>query len=528
MGLTVGQILKMPEFSGTTLIAGESGLAKSVRSVNIMEAPELVYWLQGGELLLSSCYEFRHSAEDFDLFLGTIHAAGVAALGFKNRFVREIPPEARDFADHLGLPILGLPINLLYSDIIRFVIMKTDEVENVRLSDSAMRAFSGALMDGGGVPDLLRCLESFLGCGVCFVSDTMGKKFCSSVKPFSDECLAEDEGALLKKYPHERVALSQFSHGYFVFEGDIRESGVWSVIMEHAKTGLHLALQKEIAAMEIEARCHDDFVRDLLVGNIVRQEEIASKSSSLRWDLPRKPRVVVFDIDGYKKDDATPRASNGHSAVKAKGIKEQIRSICKNEMNFAFQNLPSLAMKELIVFIVNAGKGHNFNKKLSRCCRDIQEKVRLCTGHTISIGVGNEKNDFAELNESYSEACRAIETMRNSTGCGGFHVWDEMGVLTVLAPVAGSADARRFFTTRVGKLLEDENLLRTLQALIDQDWNFKAAALDLKVHYNTIHYRYERICKITRQDLSAWEKRMEMTVALKLLGLNPSWRRAPT
>jgi purine catabolism regulator len=62
---------------------------------------------------------------------------------------------------------------------------------------------------------------------------------------------------------------------------------------------------------------------------------------------------------------------------------------------------------------------------------------------------------------------------------------------------------------------------------VDQDWNFKAAARDLKIHYNTIHYRYERICELTGVDLSVWEKRLEVTVALKLLSLNPNWHHEP-
>jgi purine catabolism regulator len=523
MSLTVEQILKLPELPGITLIAGESGLAKNVRGVNVMESPDLVHWLKGGEFLLSSGYEFRESVSGFEDFVRAIHNAGVAALGFKYRYVREIPPMAKDFANRIGLPILGLPIGLLYSDIIRIVIMNTDEVENVRLSEAAIRSFSEVLKGGDGAPELLQCLESFLGCGVCFISDTMKKCFCSSGKPFADECLAEDEQTLLKKYPHEHVVLSQFIHGYFVFESDLWDNGMGHVILEHAKTAMHLALQKEIVVVEIEARYHNDFVRDLLMGNIRHHEEIINRSRAFGWDLTKKLRVVIFDIDDYKKNAPGSRMPDGYAVVKAKGLKEQIYSICKNEMNFVFQNLPCLTMKELIVFIVNAGRCHNFSAKLSRCCKDIQEKVRMCTGHTLSVGVGNEKNDFGELSESYDEARRAIEVMRNSMGGGGFHVWDEMGILTVLAPIAGSPEARKFFVSRLGKLLQDETFLHTLQILIEQDWNFKAAARYLKIHYNTIHYRYERICELTGLDLSVWEKRLEVSVALKLLCFNPNW-----
>jgi purine catabolism regulator len=190
-------------------------------------------------------------------------------------------------------------------------------------------------------------------------------------------------------------------------------------------------------------------------------------------------------------------------------------------MRFVFQNLPYLTMSDFIAFIVNTDKCRNFRTKLDQCRQTVQEKTSACTGFTISVGVGNEKHDFFNLSESYDEARRAIEMMRPSTGDGGFHLWDEMGVLTVLASVSGSEEAKKFCLSRLGELAKDESLLCTLKVLVKQNWNFKAAARCLNIHYNTIHYRYEKICELTGLDLSAGEKRLEAAVALELLHLNP-------
>ncbi|MDR0649409.1 MAG: PucR family transcriptional regulator ligand-binding domain-containing protein [Synergistaceae bacterium] len=520
MSLTVEQILKIPELSGVTLIAGESGLMKNVRSVNVMETPDISQWLRGGEFLLFSGYQFRNSAKGFEDFVRGMYEAGIVALGFKNRFIRQISHGAKDFADQAGFPILMLPLELSYSDIMRIVIMNSEEVGSVRFSETVLRSFSDILRDGGGSSDVLANMESLLNCGVCFVSDTMKKRYYSSGRSFPEDCFTEDEGALLEKYRHERVTLSQFVHGYFIFERDPAGNALWHVILEHAKTAMHLALQKEIMAMEIEARYHNEFVQDLLMGNIRHHEEIINRSRAFGWDLTGKLRVVIFNIDSNDKNGAGERLPD-EGAARHQEARERVYAICKNEMNFVFQNLPCLTMSEYIVFIVNVGRRQNFSEKLLQCCKDVQEKVRASTGYTLSVGIGNEKNGFGKLSESYDEARRAIEMMRNSSGDGGLHVWDEMGVLTVLAPIAGSAEAHKFFVSRLGKLLHDENLLYTLRVLVEQDWNFKATARWLKVHYNTIHYRYERICELTGLDLSTGEKRLEAAVALKLLHLNP-------
>ncbi|MDR1874611.1 MAG: PucR family transcriptional regulator ligand-binding domain-containing protein [Synergistaceae bacterium] len=518
MSLTVRQILEVPELSGMKLIAGESGIEKNIRSVNVMEAPDIARWLRGGELLLSTGYQFRNDVEGFEALIMAIHAAGAAALGFKNRFLQEFPPKAKDCANGVGLPILSLPLELPYSDIIRIVIMQTDEVENIRFSESVLRSFSEILTEGGGIVNVLQNLALFLKCRVCFLDERTGKFSYSSGEFLANENSATNKRALLEKYPHEQLVLSHRAYGTFIFENRPQDA-MWRVVLEHAKVAMLLVLQKDIATRQVEARYRNEFVQDLATGNIRDSEEVINRARSFGWDLAGKLRVVVFDIDNYKIHFEQPLPRE--KVVGLEEAKERIYSICKNEMRLTFQNLPYLTRSDFIAFIVNVDNYPNFKTRLRQCCKDVQEKTGTCAGYSVSVGVGNEKCDFFGTNESYDEARRAIKMMRAVNGDGGFHVWDEMGILTVLAPVADSEEARKFFVSRLGGLAKDNDLLHTLDVLVKQNWNFRAAARELNIHYNTIHYRYEKICEISNVDLSTGEKRLEIAVALKLLYLNP-------
>jgi purine catabolism regulator len=504
----------MPELTGVKLIAGASGLGKSVTSVNVMEAPDIARWLRGGEFLLSTGYQFRDNVEGFEDLIMTIHAAGASALGFKNRFVQEFPSRAKDLANWMGLPILSLPLEIPYSDIIHEIIMKTDEVENIRFSESVLRSFSEILTESGGVTEVLRNLASFLKCSVCFL-DAAGNRIYSS-EAFADSI--PDDKTLLAKYPHERLGLSHRTYGHFIFETNSQDA-LQRVIMEHAKVAMLLALQRDIAAKQIEARYRNEFVQDLVTGNIRRHEEVLNRARNFGWDLLGSLRAIIFDIDDYKShfDHSLPK----ENAAKLEEAKERVYSICKNEMRLTFQELPYLTMSDFIVFIANADRYADFKTKLRRCCKAIQARIGACTKFSMSVGVGNEKRDFFGVAESYEEARQAIEMMRPINGGGQILVWDEMGVLTVLAPIAKSKETLNFLNSRLGKLMKDRDLLHTLSVLVERDWNFKAAARELHIHYNTIHYRYEKIRELSGLDLSAGETRLEMAVALKLLHLNP-------
>ena len=48
----------------------------------------------------------------------------------------------------------------------------------------------------------------------------------------------------------------------------------------------------------------------------------------------------------------------------------------------------------------------------------------------------------------------------------------------------------------------------------------KQAAKKLSVHYNTLRYRFEKICELLRSDLSSSEQRLNLNVALKIMQIS--------
>lgn len=523
MSLSVRALLEMPELAGMGLIAGESGLDRRVESVNVMEAPDIAQWLHGGELLLSTGYQFREHPDDFEELVMAIHKSGAAALGFKNRFLHEFPLRARELADRLGMPILSLPLNLPYSDIIRIVMLRTDEVEEIRFSEAVLRSFSQVMAEGGDVTRVLQNLRSFLKCEVCFLDAISGHCFCASEEGFSDVPLAREKKTILDKYAHERLTMSGTTYGYFLFEQYPSES-LWRVVVEHAKTAMLLAIQRDISSRQIESRYRDEFVQDLVTNNIRYHEEVLNRARRFGWDLSGPLRCVIFDIDNYKSYFEHPLPAE--RALELEEARQRIYSVCKQEMRPVFREIPYLTMSDSIVFLLNLHRFPDFAVRLRGCAGNIQNKVRDWTGFTVTIGVGDVKKDFFDVWESYEEARRAIEMMRPLSGGDALYIWDELGIFTVLAVAARSEEAGKFCASRLGRLAAQDrerhgDLLETLRVLVDCDWNFRAAARTLDIHYNTIRYRYEKLCELMAPDLGSGAGRLEVAVALKLLSLNP-------
>ncbi|OCT16922.1 hypothetical protein A8709_16745 [Paenibacillus pectinilyticus] len=117
MHLTVEEALTIYPLSRAKLVAGEKGLTRILRSVNVMDAPDAGDWIKSGEMLFTTAFVMK---DHLDMALSTLRMLderGGAGLGIKvGRYWNEIPQELYDEANRLEMPILELPFEFTFSD----------------------------------------------------------------------------------------------------------------------------------------------------------------------------------------------------------------------------------------------------------------------------------------------------------------------------------------------------------------------------------------------------------------------------
>jgi purine catabolism regulator len=117
MHLTVEQALTIHPFSEGKLIAGESGTSRIIKSVNVMDAPDITDWIKEGEMLFTTAFIIKDSPENAIQLLRKLDQRGSAGLGIKlGRFWSSVPEELLQEADHLGFPLIELPYHFTFSD----------------------------------------------------------------------------------------------------------------------------------------------------------------------------------------------------------------------------------------------------------------------------------------------------------------------------------------------------------------------------------------------------------------------------
>ena len=152
---------------------------------------------------------------------------------------------------------------------------------------------------------------------------------------------------------------------------------------------------------------------------------------------------------------------------------------------------------------------------------EIKEEIHRSVAFTATIGVGNYKKDIAHIKESYEEARRSVVISRNMLREDVVSVYDELGAYKLLSLVSTSEEAKEFQRLYVQRIREYDikhhtEMLKTALVLAACGWNLKEASERLYIHYNSMKYRYRKICQILEMNLQDQEQRLNLELALKL------------
>ncbi|MEW4428309.1 MULTISPECIES: PucR family transcriptional regulator [Paenibacillus] len=117
MQLTVKEALQVYPLSEARLVAGGEGTSRMMKSVNVMDAPDIADWIKSGELLFTTAFIMKDNETDALRLMRRLNDRGCAGLGIKlGRFWQSIPQGIIEEADRLRLPLLELPFQFTFSD----------------------------------------------------------------------------------------------------------------------------------------------------------------------------------------------------------------------------------------------------------------------------------------------------------------------------------------------------------------------------------------------------------------------------
>ncbi len=525
--------------------AGESELDAPVRWVHISELADPTPWLSGGELLLTTGMGLDTRARQRD-FITRLADHGVAGVGLGTGFTHaKVPRPMIDAAADRGLPLIEIPYELPFIalterafgrivneqyTLLQRSIAAQERLQRIVLSERGMDAVISALATLiGGAVLLYDGRGELLGHRV-FRREIAGDVVAALGVELAEQSRLDDARPFVPAHPD--LAARAFALPVAAPDGAVPQAWLVAVkdggglaeidrlILHQAVTVVALELLRGRVADTTERRLAGDLLSAAITGELDGGELVRRLEPFGLGDRVTTVVLAIGDRDG----------AVGEAALRESLVAESVSGLVARHERFVCALLPGYADAELF----------------DRGTR-IAERVSAALGHEVPAGAGRAV-DAARVRESWREARFALEAGELSAdsdvatppahaaanGNGNGHgrsashtraprpiaTFRDLGSFQLLLSLQDTEALRLFCDSLLGPIATGEGhyggeLMRSLEAFIEANGQWEAAARRLYCHRHTLRYRIRRIEELTGRDLSSARDRIEFWLALR-------------
>ncbi|MCA2220274.1 PucR family transcriptional regulator [Nonomuraea aurantiaca] len=526
-GVSVGEVLGVSTLADARLIAGESGLGRIVQRLNVMEVPDILAWVKPHELLLTTGYPLRNTPQSLGRLVADLDERKLAALAIKlGRYVDKLPDEMVEQADRLGFPLILLPNDVGFDDILNQVLtdILNRQAAVLARAEEAHRALVQVVLAGGGLDEVTAEVAALLDVAVAAV-DGGGRVLATAGPPDHVTLLWESiahEGPPLvpasgrtpsggpasgtagrtRAFASVPVLAGGHHHGRIVAyspAGTLRDSDVG--ILERAATVAALVVTRQEAVNAVESKYRADFLRDVLTGRAGTAERVTARARAFGWDLERPVTVLVAELD----PDGDERATQDRL------VACWVAAMRRHDPQGAVAGF-----SHEVVAVLDA------TVDAARVAKDAASAFADVPPATFSTGTSRPSPGADLLPEAYSQALKAARVGRQLHGPGAVAHFDQLGVYRLLSLVNDTEELHAFVRETLGPLAldndaENSDLRRTLQVLLETNLNVAETARRLHFHYNTLRYRIGKLERLLGNFTDDPHLRLNLTLALHVL-----------
>lgn len=525
-GLTIEGLLTLEPLSGARLVAGQENKMNVISRVNIVGSPEVLNFVRPQEFMMTTGYPFRDDVEEFSNIIPKLIEKGVAGIGIKiQRFIPEIPQRLIDRAKELQFPVVEIPPNAVFSDIVRHSMEEVfyQESEHLITLYQRVQNFTQKLAEGKEINEVIVYLEKLIGNPVVvydFDADVIAPLLSDVLEPAEVLHTAKELQAkagrglseiTVRKENFQCFVISlgfdqNFAHTPFVacLESNYELTEIDCLTIEKVSTMLSMELTNTKARKKIEKRYMDQFVQDLLRGDLTSRSDFEFRRNALDLELEEKWFQVCI-LDSVNTN------------------------VMREEFYFLINNLSSTIKGTILGTTV---QGHfallileDSKAALERCFEIMSREIerffqyrKLEADYFLYIGMAVEKVD--DIQDSYQRAVKVSTISQYYSYTKRLIRYDDLKIYRLLYLLPECEQVNEYIEDILGVLVENERkysiYIETLETYFQSNRNIRVTAEKLFAHYNTIVYRLEKISSLLHVNLEDSETTLELQLALKL------------
>lgn len=531
--LTVRELLQGLD---VRLLTGETAVDLPVRWVHISELQDPTPWLSGGELLLSTGMLLDTDADQRE-FVARLADHQLAGLGFGVGFRHpEVPEALLQAAAEREFPVFEIPYEVPFIAITESAFSKlvNEQYAVLRRAISAHERLERIVLSERGLEALAGALSTLIGAAV-LVFDARGeplvqRAFRRAVEPeavaalhaaLCDRARRREARAFLPPLQEEAdraLALPVSADGRAGSAGAERVPEAWLVAIKdggpltdfdrltlhQAVTIVALELLRGRVAGDTERRLAGD-VLAAIVGGELAGPELARRLEPFGLS----DRVAVLVVQ---------RANNGRGSPAP--VEDALATALREE---ASPGLVASAGSLTCALVAGIAEPELF-ALAERVTRRLHEGL----GPGLRVGVGRPVPG-GDARRSFHEGRCAAEALALGVASGGQNgadasvrlaTYKDLGSFQLLLSLQDEEALRLFCDSILGPIEASEGhyggeLMRSLEAFIEENGQWERAARRLYCHRHTLRYRIKRVEELTGRNLGSARDRIEFWLALR-------------
>lgn len=252
-----------------------------------------------------------------------------------------------------------------------------------------------------------------------------------------------------------------------------------------------------------------NFIKDLLLTeNIKDMREAIPQADVLKINLRAPQAVILIYIRDFASSFLKNHINLNEEEKKIELIKhaQEIELLIKKAFKDFDQNVVIYFSND--TFVVLKGIGERKLSEEKNISKFMKQKVKYLQGilrksfksHKITFGIGQYYPELNGLRKSFQDAVLALDIGMKVWGEGKiYHILD-VGTFVSLSGDITYERKSEIAAQVLKPLLEDRDLLRTVQVFLSSGMNLTKAARDLHVHRNTLIYRLNKIKRMIGLD----------------------------
>ena len=523
--LSVANVLDILDFKGYRLLAGERGLKNRCRHMVVLETPEGIEWLKGGEFLLTSGFAFKDDLQALNTVVNRAHKMGVAAIAIKEkRYLPSVPQEMLDQANYYNLPLVFLPQEANYTDKIAafyealFYIKNEYLIQAKYLNERLLNlVFDKKKADEVvvGLSGLTNTSIAVYDASIFEISSCLIKKEHKEVLEVIMIMLLNDEEQKISRNCKLELNEKKYFINYFLMPSD----GIASCMC--------VVSDMEIGILQENTIHHGCLIYSL---KVKREEQQSLKEIKIKRSLTELIlnnaylgkdfyNSIEYDYSWNEKKNAIG------VIISFRDIRNSIDSNDINNMklylysiiNRIFDGLEYLITERQNNIIIFFGINHiddidQMIKKIKLYLKKHNEEYIR-----VTFGVSRTYKSIYNVPDIYNDCM--VTTMFDKQN--EITYYDSLDTVKLIYPLKEDKQFLAYYSKTIGVLLDHDEkyggeLIQTLKCFYECNMNKKDTANSLFIHVETLRYRMNKIEQLTGYNLDTSEGLLILQLGLKL------------